>query len=83
MYDAICAAVAIDNSLVSKSLMANATVDIDGKHTRGSFLIEWTDINEDHDLFHGNTSHKPIKIALDIHHDKYFRIVRNAFKYFK
>jgi inosine-uridine nucleoside N-ribohydrolase len=85
LFDAICAAIAIDSSIITKSMEVNATVDIEGKLTRGSLVTEWPDINKDHDklLLQGKSVKKHTEIVLDINHEKYFKIVRNAFQYFK
>lgn len=85
LYDAVCAAVAIDNSIITELIEVNATIDVDGKLTRGSLVIEWLDINEDHDrlLMQGTSLKKHTHIVKDIDHEKYFSIVRNAFKYFR
>lgn len=52
VYDAVTMIVALDESLVTKSVMAEVTIDLEGEHTKGAFAIHWEGSNPYHDQFY-------------------------------
>jgi len=53
IFDAVCMACALDESVIQKSILVHATVDVNGQYTRGGLILEKVDFNEHHDEFYG------------------------------
>jgi purine nucleosidase len=60
IFDAVCMACALDESVIQKSILVHATIDIQGKFTKGTLIVEQVD-NEHHDEFYGIDSEKDKK----------------------
>jgi len=66
IFDAVCMACALDETVIKKSIKSHGTIDIQGRFTRGNLILEKEDVNEHHDEFYGIDSEKHVKNDLRI-----------------
>jgi inosine-uridine nucleoside N-ribohydrolase len=63
-------------------IKCHATVDIEGHMTEGTLVLDYSDINPDHDKFLPDSPKNLTNIILEIDHEKYINILYNTWNYF-
>lgn len=84
LFDAMAAAFCVNHEIASKIIRVNTTVDIDGNFTTGSMIVEYSEINSDHDVFYGQEKQNKnlTNVIVEFDHDKYMELIYRVFKYY-
>jgi purine nucleosidase len=82
IFDAVCMACAIDETVITKSIKAHGIIDITGRHTRGNLILEKLEVNEHHDEFYGIDSKihkkKEIRVVVECDRKKLISYINHA-----
>ena len=63
MYDEMAVAVALRPDIVTSSFMTQATVELNGEHTRGQMVLDW---------FKKDASQHKVKVVTEVNKEELF-----------